>query len=88
MIARITVKLKKGILDPEGAAISTVVSDLLGRELGDVRVGKYIEIDLLESDEAKARELIERICERTLANPVTEEYRYRIDMGEDESALK
>jgi phosphoribosylformylglycinamidine synthase len=74
MRARIHVKLKPGVLDPQGKAIGNALKGLGYRGLGEVRQGKLIELDLAESDPVRARDQIETMCRELLANPVIEDY--------------
>jgi phosphoribosylformylglycinamidine synthase subunit PurS len=78
MKARIKVTLKAGVLDPQGKAIQHALSSLGFQGVNDVRQGKYIEVDLAEASEAKAREQVERICKELLANTVIENYSYEL----------
>ncbi len=74
MMARIHITLKPGVFDPQGKAISHALSNLGFSGVGEVRQGKFIEIDLAESDGEAARRNIESMCRRLLANPVIEDY--------------
>lgn len=78
MKARIKITLKNGVLDPQGKAIQNALGSLGFTGIGDVRQGKYIEVDLTETSEAKAREQVERICKDLLANTVIENYAYEL----------
>jgi phosphoribosylformylglycinamidine synthase len=78
MKARIKVTLKSGVLDPQGKAIQNALASLGFSGVNDVRQGKYIEVDLAETAEAKAREQVERICRELLANTVIENYSYEL----------
>jgi phosphoribosylformylglycinamidine synthase len=78
MKARIKITLKNGVLDPQGKAIEGAVKGLGISGVGDVRQGKYIEVDLAESDPEKARSIVERMCKDLLANMVIENYSYEI----------
>ena len=78
MKARIKITLKNGVLDPQGKAIEGALSSLGFVGVGDVRQGKYIELDLAETDEAKARAQLDRMCKELLANTVIENYAYEI----------
>jgi len=78
MKARIKITLKTGVLDPQGKAIEGAVKGLGISGVGDVRQGKYIEVDLAESDPDKARSIVERMCKDLLANMVIENYSYEI----------
>ena len=78
MKARIKITLKTGVLDPQGKAIEGAVKGLGISGVGDVRQGKYIEVDLTESDPNKARSIVEQMCKDLLANTVIENYSYEI----------
>ena len=78
MKARIEITLKHGVLDPQGKAIEGALSGLGYGGVNDVRQGKLIEITLSETDEAKAREQVERMCEDLLANTVIENYAFEL----------
>ena len=74
MKARVTVTLKKGVLDPQGKAIEGALGHLGFDGVGEVRQGKYFEIELTETDDAKARDQIKAMCEKLIANTVIENY--------------
>jgi phosphoribosylformylglycinamidine synthase len=74
MKARVFVTLKNGVLDPQGKAIGHALNNLGFGAVGDVRQGKVIDIELSESDEAKARASLRDMCEKLLANTVIEKY--------------
>ncbi len=78
MKARIRITLKNGVLDPQGKAIEGALASLGFSGIGDVRQGKYIEVDLAETDEARAKASVERMCKELLANTVIENYAYEI----------
>jgi len=78
MKARIKITLKGGVLDPQGKAIEGALAGLGFTGVNEVRQGKYIEVDLAETDEERAREQVERICKELLANTVIENYAYEL----------
>ncbi|MFV0296964.1 MAG: phosphoribosylformylglycinamidine synthase subunit PurS [Hyphomicrobiaceae bacterium] len=78
MKAKIRITLKNGVLDPQGKAIHNALTSLGFGGIDDVRQGKYIEVDLKETDEAKARDEVERMCRELLANLVIENYSYEL----------
>ena len=80
MKARIKITLKNGVLDPQGKAIQNALGALGVSGVQDVRQGKYIEVDLAETDEARARAVIERMCRDLLANLVIENYSYELGL--------
>jgi phosphoribosylformylglycinamidine synthase len=76
--AKIHVTLKQGILDPQGKAIEHALESLGFKNTGNVRVGKYMELELKETDKAKADAEVKQMCEKLLANTIVEEYRYEL----------
>lgn len=78
MKAKIHVTLKPGILDPQGKAIEHALETLGFKSASNVRVGKYMELDLNEKDRAKAEADVKAMCEKLLANTIIEEYRYEL----------
>ncbi len=74
MKAKVHVSLKSGVLDPQGKAIANALHTLGFPNVGDVRQGKLIELQIAETDPAKARAAIEEMCKKLLANPVMESY--------------
>ncbi len=78
MKAKIHVTLKQGILDPQGKAIEHALDSLGFKNAANVRVGKYMELDLDQSDMAKAEAEVKGMCEKLLANTIIEEYRYEL----------
>ncbi|MBX3303048.1 MAG: phosphoribosylformylglycinamidine synthase subunit PurS [Nitrospira sp.] len=78
MKAKIHVTLKRGILDPQGKAIEHALESLGFKNAANVRVGKYMELDLMEQDKAKAEAQVKSMCEKLLANTIIEEYRYEL----------
>ena len=79
MKARVTVTLKSGVLDPQGKAIAGALHALGFGSVGDVRQGKYIEVEVVETDPGRARAEVERMCEQLLANTIIENYAYELD---------
>lgn len=73
MKAKVHITLKNGVLDPQGAAAESTLAHM-GFDGVGVRVGKYIELTLPESDKDKAKEAVEQMCAKLLANTVVEKY--------------
>ncbi len=73
MKAKIHVTLKQGILDPQGKAIEHALDSLGFKNAGNVRVGKYMELDVNETDKAKADVAVKAMCEKLLANTIIED---------------
>ncbi len=78
MKARVHVMLKTGVLDPQGEAVRHALGSLGFDGVEGVRQGKVIELDLAETDRAKAEAAVKAMCEKLLANTVIE--RYDIEM--------
>ncbi len=81
MKARVFVRLRPGVLDPQGATIRRALEGLGFPEVRDLRVGKVLEMTLDETDQGRARARLEEMCRRLLANPVIEDYSYEVDDG-------
>jgi phosphoribosylformylglycinamidine synthase PurS subunit len=79
VIARVFITPKKGVLDPQGRAISSSLHALGFDEVGDVRMGKYLEIRLDDSSHGEPAARVKAMCERLLANGVIEDFRFEID---------
>ena len=75
MKATVHVGLKPGVLDPQGRAIARSLRDLGYAEVGDVRIGKVVTLELDGGSEERVREM----CEKLLANTVIESYRIEMD---------
>lgn len=78
MKARVQIMLKEGVLDPQGEAVRHALGTLGFAGVEGVRQGKVIELDLAESDPAKAETQAKEMCEKLLANTVIESYRVEI----------
>ena len=74
MKVRVQVRLRRDVLDPQGKAIGNALAALGFGGIGEVRQGKLIELELAETDPARAREQAEAMCKQLLANPVIEDY--------------
>ena len=78
-IATISVTLRKSILDPQGKAVHHALQSLDLRTIDDVRMGKFIEMKLEATDKKEAEQIAERACKQLLANPVMENYSFKIE---------
>lgn len=78
MVAVVEIRLKKGVADPEGANTKKALELLGFEEVGDVKSSKCFSIELNTDDLSKARELVEKMCQNLLANPVIHDYEVRI----------
>ncbi|AGY56506.1 phosphoribosylformylglycinamidine synthase subunit PurS [Gloeobacter kilaueensis] len=76
--ATIRVTLRPSVLDPAGVAVRSGLQQLGYTGVSNVRIGKYIELELEATDDAEARRQIDRLCDQMLANPVIEVYKFEI----------
>lgn len=78
-LAKVYITLKPAVNDPQGLAIKGALHNLGFTTVDDVRAGKYIEVKIAEKDIAKAREQVDDMCRKLLANPVIEIYRFDLE---------
>jgi len=78
MKAKVFVTLKAGVLDPQGKTIKAALESLGFRGIKDVRMGKYLELELNHGRASTAKKEVERMCQKLLANPVVEAYHIQI----------
>ena len=78
MKARVEVTLKSGVLDPQGEAVRHALGALGFEGIGEVRIGKVIEVELGGTDPEAARAEVEAMCQKLLANTVIENYAVEI----------
>ncbi len=78
-VAKVYVTLKKGILDPQGRAVKESLDSLGFSGVEEVRMGKYIEVKLRGADKDKLEKELTGMCEKLLANPIIEDYRYEME---------
>jgi phosphoribosylformylglycinamidine synthase len=76
--ATVYVTIKQGVLDPQGNAVQSGLHSMGFDEVGKVRIGKYIEIELNTADRAEAEQRVKAMCEKLLANTVIEDYRFEL----------
>ena len=79
LTAKVYVTLKKAVLDPQGKAVQHSLASLGYNGVEDVRLGKYVEVKLNETDREKAKAQMSEMCEKLLANTVIEDYRFDIE---------
>ena len=75
MKIKVIITLKEGVLDPQGKAIQQTLNSMNFPQVKSVRQGKYFDIEVNETDEAKAKEKVEDMCKKLLANFVIENYK-------------
>ena len=74
MKIKVVVTLKNGVLDPQGKAIQQTLNGMGFSTVNEVRQGKFFEVDVNEKDEAKAKNKVEDMCKKLLANLVIENF--------------
>ena len=82
MKAKIYISLKNGVLDPQGKAIENALGQLGFDGVENVRQGKMIELELAHTDASQARDRLQEMCEKLLANTVIENYDIRLNDAE------
>jgi len=71
----VIITLKKDVLDPQGKVIQQTLDGMGFNDINEVRQGKYFEIDTKENDQKKAKDKVEEMCKKLLANLVIENYK-------------
>ena len=71
----VVITLKKDVLDPQGKVIHQTLDGMCFNDLNEIRQGKYFEIDTKENDPKKAKDKVEEMCKKLLANLVIENYK-------------
>ena len=74
MKIKVIVTLKNGVLDPQGKAIQQTLNGMGFNDVQNVRQGKYFDIEIDEVDETKAKNKVDEMCKKLLANLVIEDY--------------
>ena len=78
MKAKIYIRYKEGILDPQGKTVNQALDAIGIKKIDSVRMGKYIEMEFNEISKDKATEITDESCRKLLANPNTETYTFEI----------
>ncbi len=71
----VIITLKKDVLDPQGKVINQTLEGMGFNDINEVRQGKYFEIDVKDDDPKKAKENVEEMCKKLLANLVIENFK-------------
>lgn len=79
VIAKVYITLKKGVLDPQGDTVKSALESLGFQGLKEVRMGKFMVINLHETDVEQAKAQVDEMCRKLLANPVIEDYQFEIE---------
>jgi phosphoribosylformylglycinamidine synthase PurS subunit len=77
--AKVFVTLKPSVFDPQGQTIADALHSMGYGTVGDVRQGKYFELELSSASAEQARALASEVADKLLANPVIESYRIEVD---------
>ena len=77
--AKVHVRLKKGVLDPQGITVKQALQAMGYRGVADVRIGKLVEIDLDGKSKSLVQKEVKEMSEKLLANPIIEEFDYEIE---------
>ncbi len=85
--AKIFVTLRPSVLDPAGVAVQSGLKQLGYNNVEQVRIGKYIELNVISPDETSARKDLDRMCDQMLANPVIENYRFELIEVESQTGV-
>lgn len=79
MKAKVYVTIKENVLDPQGTAVQGALHTMGFAEVSNVRIGKYLELELDTNDKAEAEARVKAMCEKLLANVVVEDYRVELE---------
>ncbi|HVN64870.1 MAG TPA: phosphoribosylformylglycinamidine synthase subunit PurS [Candidatus Binataceae bacterium] len=79
MQVKVFVTPRKGVLDPQGRAVENSLKSLGFKNAENVKVGRYITLEVAASSATQAREEVKRMCEQLLANPVIEDFRFEVE---------
>jgi phosphoribosylformylglycinamidine synthase subunit PurS len=77
--ATVYVTLRESVLDPQGNAVHESLHSLGYDEVGDVRIGKYMELEIDSNDQKAAEKRVRDMCEKLLANTVIEDFRFDLN---------
>lgn len=78
-LAKVYITLKPTVNDPQGLTIKGALQNLGFQNVSSVRAGKYIEIRVEEKDFSKAKTQVQEMCDKLLANPVIENFRFELE---------
>ncbi len=78
-LSKIIVTLRKSILDPEGKAVEHGVHALGFEKVENVRIGKFIEMNVTADNKPEAEQITKEVCEKLLANPIMEDFAFTVE---------
>ncbi|MCX8032131.1 MAG: phosphoribosylformylglycinamidine synthase subunit PurS [Thermoleophilia bacterium] len=76
--AAVYVTPKRGVVDPQGAAVERALPALGHANVSNIRVGRYITLEIQEEDLEQAKAQVDDMCRRLLANPIIEDYSFEL----------
>jgi phosphoribosylformylglycinamidine synthase PurS subunit len=76
--AEVNITLKRTVADPQGVTIKHALESLGYKDLADIRIGKFVIIKLNYKDKKRAEEEMNQMCKKLLANPIIEDYHFKI----------
>ena len=79
MQVKVFVTPRKGVLDPQGRAVEHSLKSLGFKGVSDVKIGKYIILDVAAKSPADARAQAQKMCEQLLANPLIEDFTFEVE---------
>lgn len=77
--AKIYITFKDGVLEPQGKTVAAALLKMGYKNVKDVRIGKFIEMEIANGSKEKIQKEIDEICDRLLANPNIEKYNFEIE---------
>jgi phosphoribosylformylglycinamidine synthase PurS subunit len=76
---KVEVKLKPVVLDPQGKTVLTALHNLGYGNVEDARIGKLIELRIMDSDASNVKKIVEDMCKKLLSNPVIEDFIVKVE---------
>lgn len=77
---------KRGVVDPQGAAVERALPALGHANVSNIRIGRYITLEIQEENLEKAKAQVEDMCRRLLANPIIEDYFFEVFANEPDGS--
>ncbi|MBI4429453.1 MAG: phosphoribosylformylglycinamidine synthase subunit PurS [Ignavibacteriales bacterium] len=77
--SKIVVTFRRSILDPQGKAVENGIHSLGFDKVRDVRIGKFIEMDVYTANRTEAEQITKEVCEKLLANPIMEDFSFTVE---------
>ena len=77
-ICEVYIKPRQDILDPQGNAVNNALANLDFKSVGNVKIGRFLTLELAAENEAAARKQLDEMCKKLLANPITEDYQLKV----------